>query len=225
MNALSTLTHRYAAIQIKMWHIQFRMRQIYLNQHHINTNVPSDDRERIKALAPAMYSVVDMLVTMEHLEGILGDILQTRELSEHLSRQERKALKQKRDLASRWKAVRNVFGGHIDISIVEDTCARHGIFGTLLSNDLEADLAVYNCLVLEGAINRARQKSDLFGRDLNFKKNLPGELKIVTEKLNNDWNELFSYFAPLMERIYEIGKEEKLAVTPSMDHVGLVKFD
>lgn len=222
MTHSSTLTHRFAAIQIKMWHIQFRMRQIYRNQKNLNSQSFTNKREKIKGMTPAIFSVIDMLISFEHLETLMGDILRTTELAGVLTNEERKNIGKTKNLTSRWIAVRNVFGGHIDIEVVEKVCVRHGFQGALLSDDLEADIAIYNCLLLEGAINHARQKSDLFGRDLDFGNNLSGEMKILVDKLNQDWNQAFKYFQPLMERVYEIGKSEKISVTTPEQRRGLI---
>lgn len=86
-------------------------------------------------------------------------------------------------------------------------------------------MAVYNCLLLEGAINHSRQKSDLFGRDLDFRNNLNGELKLLVDKINHDWNLAFKYFEPLMKRIYEIGKAEKISATTPEERRGIVTGD
>lgn len=223
--APSTLTHRFAAIQIKMWHLQFRMRQVLRNHSILNEQEFSSNRQRIRGLGPAIYSVLDMLVTFEHLEVLMSDILATDEIRSALTPQEVKNIGRTKNVAARWKSVRNVFGGHIDLSIVVDVCERHNFRGALLSNDLETDIAVYNALLLEGALNRARVKSDIFGRDLNFSRDLSGEISIVIEELNKDWNEVFAYFEPLMKRIYEVGKPEKMAVTRPEDRLGLVIGD
>ena len=130
-----------------------------------------------------------------------------------------------KDVAARWKAVRNVLGGHLDIGVIEATCERHGFFGALLSEDLETDMAVYNCLLLESAINHARSKSDLFGRDLDFGADLGGEMKLLIEKLNSDWEKVFAVFPEILKLVYSLGKEEKQLATDPSDWVGIVVGD
>ena len=222
---LSTLTHRFAAIQIKMWHLQFRIRQIFRNQSAISDQDFSSAREKIRGLGPSIYSVVDMLVAFEHLEVLLSEILATAEIRSALTRKQMKSIGRTKNMAARWKSVRNVFGGHLDLSVVIDICQKHNFRGALLSDDLETDIAIYNALLLEGAINSARAKSDIFGRDLEFSNDLSGELRLVSEKLNSDWNAVTAYFEPLIKRIYEFGRPEKIAVTTPSERTGLVVGD
>lgn len=222
---INTLTHRFAAIQIKMWHLQFRMRQIYRNQSLLREQQFSSNRERIRGLGPAIYSVIDMLVALEHLEVLMSDILGTEEIRTALSKAELKKIGRTKNVAARWKSVRNIFGGHIDLSVVVKVCEQHNFRGALLSDDMETDIAVYNALLLEGAINHARTKSDIFGRNLDFSANLSGEIRTVIDEINRDWNEVFSYFEPLIKKIYEVGKPEKMATTNPEDRRGLVVGD
>ena len=221
----TSLTYRFAAIQIKMWHIQFRMKKIHEDQKLINQKTFSTNRERIKGSMLSTYSVVDMLISFEHLENLMGNIFTTKAISTKLTPDDKKIIGKTKNITGRWNAVRNLLGGHLDLEIIIDTCKKHEFRGTLLSDDLETDIAVYNCLLLEGAINKARLKSDLFGRDLDFSKNLIGELKVVVDKLNTDWSEAFKYFEPIANRIYAIGKAEKISVTPLEERTGLVTGD
>ena len=225
MGQPSTLTHKFAAIQIKAWHIQFRMRQIFRNQEKLNEQSFSSNREKIKGIAPAIFNLIDMLVTLEYLQTLISDIFATPELKSVLNENDIKMLGKTKDLASRWMAVRNKLGGHIDIEIFEIACRKHKFRGALLSKDLETDMAIYNCLMLEAAVNETREKSDLFGRDLDFKSNFSGEVSVLVEKLNHDWFQAFQYFEPLIKRIYEIGKKEKIANTLPEDRQGLVVGD
>ena len=220
--AETSLTYRFAAIQIKMWHIQYRMKKIHEDQKLINEKAFSSNRDRIKGSMSSVYSVVDMLISFEHLENLMGNIFSTKEISKKLTPYDRKKIGKTKDITGRWNAVRNLLGGHLDLGIIIETCKKYNFRGTLLSDDLETDIAVYNCLILEGAINKAREKSDLFGRDLDFKSDLSGELKHVVEKLNNDWNQAFEYFEPIAKRIYSIGKKEKISVTRPEERTGLV---
>lgn len=123
----STLTHKFVAIQIKMWHIQFRMKQIYLNQESLNSQSFANNREKIKGMGPAVFSVIDMLISFEHLQTLMDDVFNTAELSNALTTEERKMIGQTKNLAARWIAVRNVLGGHIDIKIIENVCAKHNL--------------------------------------------------------------------------------------------------
>lgn len=66
-------------------------------------------------------------------------------------------------------------------------------------------------LLIESAVNAARGSHDIFGRDLDFKNNLQVEIKLFVEQLNQDWNDAFHYFEPLMKLMYKAGKKEKLA--------------
>ena len=93
----STLTSRFAAIQIKMWHIQLRMRQVYENQKNLNSKKYNTNRERIKGFGPAIYSVVDMLVTFEHLEVLMSDILGTKEILGGIGESKERAQSMKRE--------------------------------------------------------------------------------------------------------------------------------
>jgi len=218
----ATLTHRYAALQIKIWHILFRMRKIYHEQSEMRSRVFNSKREQIKGLAPSMFSVVDMLVTLEHAEGLMSDLLETKELRQLLSADQVKTIGRAKDTASRWKAVRNVFGGHLDIEVFEAACAKHNFFGSLLSNDLETDMAIYNCLILESAINRSKPKSSLFDRELDFGNDLAGEMKLVIDKLNSDWKRVFDCFPDLLQLMYTLGKAEKQIATNPEEWQGIV---
>lgn len=221
----ATLTHRFAALQIKIWHLHFRMRQIYRNQEELNSRTFRSNRELIKGLAPSMFSLMDMLISLEHVDGLMADLLSTDEFREHLSTDQLKMIGRAKDVAARWKAVRNVIGGHLDIRVVEASCKKHGFFGALLSDDLETDMAMYNCLILESAINLARNKSDLFGRELDFYADFRGEMKLVIDKLNSDWNKVFSCFPDLLQIFYTLGKDEKQLATNPSEWRGIVVGD
>ncbi|KKL72001.1 hypothetical protein LCGC14_2089240, partial [marine sediment metagenome] len=78
---------------------------------------------------------------------------------------------------------------------------------------------------IELAINAARKSHDIFGRDLEMKKDLEGEIQVIVNKLNEDWDTVFSCFKPLMELIYEAGKEEKILATSPEQREGIVKGD
>lgn len=62
----STLTYRVAAIQVKMLHLQFRMKKIYEDQKWLNKKGKTyikDPKVRIKQMNPSVYSCIDMLIT------------------------------------------------------------------------------------------------------------------------------------------------------------------
>ncbi len=73
---MSTLTHRVAAIQVKMLHLQFRMKKIYEDQKLLNSKLPNFKipREVIKGMNNAVYSAIDMLITFEHMFQLVNDI-------------------------------------------------------------------------------------------------------------------------------------------------------
>lgn len=222
---MSTLTHRVAAIQVKMFHLQFRMKKIYEDQKLLNSKLPKlkTQREVIKGMNNAVYSAIDMLITFEHMFQLVNDIFNTLEVKDRLDQSTKQLLGNVRKIAQKWKHVRNKLGGHIDIEIAEKICENHGYFGVFLSDDLEADIGVLNMLLIESAVNIARNKFDIFGRELDFKNNgIASEIKLFVETLNNDWNEVFSYFEPLMEFLYKIGKKEKMDCTDPKDRKGIL---
>jgi len=222
---MSTLTPRVAAIQVKMLHLQFRMKKIYEDQKLLNSKLPNfkTPREIIKGMNNAVYSAIDMLVTFEHMFQLVNDIFNTPELKQKLDQSTKQLLGNVRKIAQKWKHVRNKLGGHIDIEIAEDFCKDHNYFGVFLSDDLEADLSMLNMLLIERAVNTARIKSDIFGKDLDLKKNGVGpEIKLFVETLNNDWNAVFSYFEPLMKFLYKVGKKEKMECTEPKDWKGIL---
>ena len=74
----TTLTPRVAAIEVKILHLQFRMKKIYEDQQYLNSQSENfkGNREIIKGMLNASYSFIDMLVTMENLFQLINDILQ-----------------------------------------------------------------------------------------------------------------------------------------------------
>lgn len=222
-NRNSTLTHRVAAIVLKMLHLQFRMKKIFEDQERLRNRTYSSNREKIRAMGPAAYSFIDMLISFEHVESLMSDIFATKEIRTQLGKDEYTILNRTKALAKKWQFVRNKLGGHVDFECVQAVCETHNFIGVPLSEDLETDISVYNCLLIEGAVNITRNSSDIMGRDLDFNKNgLASELALVVERINVDWNEMYSYFTPMMTRLYEIGKDEKIAATLPNDRVGLV---
>ncbi len=123
-NPYSTVTARVAAIQVKMLHLQFRMKKIYQDQEALNKKLPSykSNREIIKGMNNAVYNCIDMLVTMEYLFQLVADIFATPELRNHFNTDMYKILNKTKKITQKWKAVRNKLGGHIDIEIAEKFC-------------------------------------------------------------------------------------------------------
>jgi len=221
----STLTYRVAAIQVKMLHLQYRMKKIFDDQSLLNekANTYKNHREQIKIQINAAYSFIDMLVSMEHLHQLMDDIFATNELVEYFDEKTYKILNHTKKITQQWKFVRNKLDGHIDIESVASFCKRHNYKGVFISNDLEADLGVLNILLIESAVNSARNLADIFGRDLDFKKNSAKEIKVLVERLNKDWNDAFQYFKYFLEFMYKIGKKEKMVATDPDDWQGLVR--
>lgn len=210
---MSTLTHRVAAIQVKMFHLQFRMKKIFEDQAILNSKLPTykTPREKTKGAYTAVYTAIDMLVTFEHMFQLMNEIFNTPELKELLDQRMIRLLGNVRKIAKKWKHVRNKLGGHIDIDIVERFCEDHDYVGVFISDDLEADICLLNLLLVESAINSTREKEDLLGRELSFRNNgIDSEMKLFVETLNNDWNTVFNYFEPMMQFMYKVGKEEKI---------------
>lgn len=222
---MSTLTHRVAAIQVKMLHLQFRMKKIYEDQKLLNSKLPTfkTPREVIKGMNNGVYSAIDMLITFEHMFQLVNDIFNTPELKDRFNKSIIQMLGNVRKVAQKWKPVRNKLGGHIDIETAEKFCENHNYFGVFLSDDLEADIGVLNMLLIESNVNSARSKSDIFGRNLDLKNNGIGpEIKLFVDTLNKDWNAVFGYFEPLMKFMYEIGKKEKMACTDPKEWKGIL---
>jgi hypothetical protein len=164
-----------------------------------------------------------MLITFEHMFQLVNDIFNTPELKQRLDQTTIQLLGDVRRIAQKWKQVRNKLGGHIDIEIVEKFCKDHNYYGVFISNDLEADIGLLNMFLIESAMNAARTKSDILGRELNLKNNgVAPEMKLFVNTLNNDWNAMFSYFEPLMKFLYEVGKKEKMGCTDPKDWKGIV---
>ncbi len=208
-----------------MLHLQFRMKKIYEDQKILNSKLTNykTPREIIKGMNNAIYSAIDMLIAFEHMFQLVNDIFNTPELKQRLDQGMIELLGNVRKIAQRWKHVRNKLGGHIDIEIAENFCEKHNYFGVFISNDLEADIGMLNMLLIENAVNTARTKSDIFGRDLDLKNNgVEPEMKLFVETLNNDWNAVFSYFEPLMKFLYKVGKKEKMECTDPKDWRGIV---
>ena len=224
-NTSTTLTTRFAAIQLKMLHLQFRMKKIYQDQQALSEAQYKTNRDRIRGLLPAGYTFIDMLVSLEHAAGLVRDVFATPELRVHFDKDACEILNRTRKAADKWRPVRNCLGGHIDIDVIDELCERHGYRGVFLSNDLESDVAVLNMLLLEGAVNSVRSKSDIIGRDLDMRSHLASETETLVKAINNDWQTVFGYFKPLMELMYRVGKQEKMAATHPSQRTGIVTGD
>jgi len=222
---MTTLTKRVAAIQLKMLHLQYRMKKIYEDQAKLNklVNKVQSPREQIRSLTNSAYTTIDMLITFEHLFQLIADIFNTPELKDKIDNNLRNLLGRAKTVALKWKPVRNKLGGHIDIEMVISLCEKHNFEGVFLSDDLETDVSAMNMLLIESAVNSAQPNSDLFGRKLDFNKNgLTNELKIFVETLNKDWNLVYSYFTPMMNFLYAHGKAEKMNATSPEDRKGII---
>lgn len=224
----TTLTYRVSAIEIKMLHFQFRMKKIENDQSLIQeklTNKNLTNREQIRILTNSSYSIIDMLVILDNINVLMRDILCTEELEQFFDKDIFILLNNTKKICEKWRAVRNKLGAHLDIDIVEDLCKTHNLKGVFLSEDLETDLGMLNCLLIEQAINSTRKSNDIFSRDLNFKDNLIEEVKLVVTVLNKDWFEVFSYFEVMMKFIYKYGKEEKMSITTPEERKGIIRGD
>ena len=221
----STLTTRVAAIQLTMLHLQFRMKKIYEDQKALVDARPQTNRGRIRHFLPASYTFLDMLVSIQHVGRLIKDMFATPELRAHFDDETYRILNHTKKIAEKWRPVRNRLGGHIDICVAEDLCSRHGYSGVFLSDDLESDTAVLNLLLLESAMNSARSASDIIGRDLDMRSDLGAESNVLVAAINEDWNTIFSYFAPMMRLMYRAGKEEKKASTEPSEWQGIVRGD
>lgn len=208
----STLTSRVSAIQIKMLHIQYKMVKIFEDQKLLNNlDDFKNSRDKVKGFKNSTYSFIEMISTFEYIEGLMNDILQTKEINHKLDHKLKKLLKKIRSRASKWKPMRHKIGGHIDIEVLENLCEKNGYRGVFISDDLESDAALLNLLYIQESFNTGRQKSNLLDEDIDFKKfGLENELEKVTNLINDDWNFVFQYFEPMMIALYKIGKKEKM---------------
>jgi len=222
---MSTLIHRVAAIQVEMLHIQFRKKKIFEDQKRLATKDNSNisPRESLKVNYGAVYNTIDMIITFEHLYQLFNQIFATPELKDNFDEDLVKILGDARKTAQKWVSVRNKIGGHIDIEVAEAFCKQNNYKGVFLSDDLEADVTVLNMLLIFSAINEVKDKNKLFERDLDLKKyGINNEMKMFVEKLNEDWELVFSYFKPMMEFLYKLGKKEKLLATIPSERNGVV---
>ncbi|PCJ15142.1 MAG: hypothetical protein COB02_18290 [Candidatus Cloacimonadota bacterium] len=211
-NNSSTLTNRVAAIQIKMLHIQYKMVKTFEDQKALNSlNEFKNDRDKVKGLKNSTYSFIEMISTFEYIEGLMNDILQTKEINYKLDHKLKKQLKKVKSRASKWKPMRHKIGGHIDIKVLEDLCKKNGYKGVFISDDLYSDATILNLLYIQESFNAGRQKSNLLDEDIDFTKfGLANEIEKLVKLINDDWDFVFQYFNPMMEALYKMGKQEKM---------------
>ena len=223
----STLTTKVAAIQVKMLHLQFRMKKIRDEQLLINKKKSQfkSNRDACCGLINSTYLLIDKLIIMEYAYQLMKDFFATDELTQYFNKDTYVLLNNVKKVSEKWKNVRNKIGGHIDIKVAEDMCNKHNYKGVFLSKDLETDVGILNMLLIESAVNAARRSQDIFGRDLEMKKKIVDEAKVLITELDSDWAIVFNCFKPLMELIYKVGKEEKILVTSPEDREGIVRGD
>ena len=219
-NQSTTLTPKVAALQFKMLHIQFRAVKISEDQSRLGEIACVDNRDKIKKFRNAAYSTIDMIICMEHIFGVLKDLLSMNELRTRMDIDLLKQINESKRAVARWKPVRNNVGGHLSIDAFSEFCEQHNYKGVFISNDLEADLGPLNMLAIGSAVNAARKSVDIFKRDLNIMEK--ADLEEFSNQLNKDWALALSYFSPVSEFLYSIGKAEKLAAAHPDDISGIV---
>ena len=112
--------------------------KIYEDQNLINERKKQlkTNRDILRGINTTVYSSIDMLITMEHLYQLIQDIFSTRELRQYFDKKTYQVLNKTKEISKSWKFVRNKLGGHIDISVVEEFCEKHGYKGVFISDDL-----------------------------------------------------------------------------------------
>jgi hypothetical protein len=102
------------------------MKKIYSDQEELNNKRLSfqTNREKIKGMINSAYSLIDMVITMEHTHQLTKDLFGTKELSQYFDKDMSNLIKNVRTISERWKFVRNKLGGHIDIEMIEDMCKK-----------------------------------------------------------------------------------------------------
>lgn len=223
---MTTITTRIAAIQLKMLHLQFRMKKIFDDQKRLNESLPPNcpPREVIKRMNNAVYSAIDMIIVFEHMFKLANEIFNTQEIKNKFDMELTKIVGTVRSISHKWKPVRNKLGGHIDLAVAEEVCKKHGYAGVFISEDLEADLGVLNMLLIESAVNSVNNQSKIFDTPLDLKTNgIAVEIKRFVDTLNKDWHQVFSYFEPLMKYLYDVGKKEKMESTHPSEWKGILK--
>ena len=109
-SASTTLTTRFAAIQLKMLHLQFRMKKIHQDQQKALSEAQhKTNRDRVRGLLPVAYNFIDMLVTFEHAAGLVRDIFATPELRVHFDKDTYEILNRTRKAAEKCDRCRRHF--------------------------------------------------------------------------------------------------------------------
>lgn len=199
------------------------MEKIYRDQEALNGRQFETNRAKIKGMRNATYSVIDMLITMEHAATAFQDVFSTPILSKQLGDELRKSLSEGRQIAQKWTPIRNKLGGHIDVSAIEAACADYNFKGVFLTPDLETDVSGFNAILIAAAFNESGFSEREFGRRVNFNEHgFVPEIALMVTKLNQDWARVFACINPLIAKMYEIGKAEKEAVTPLSERQGLI---
>lgn len=219
---VSTLTTRFASIQVKLLHLHYRMKKIHEDQERLNEQVATTNREQIRGMLPSAYNFINMLISFEHVAELIKNIFETKEIFKNIEIRDIAILNKSKKVAEKWRPVRNKLGGHIDIKITDALCDRHGFRGVFLSDDLECDVSVLNFLLIESAMNSSRKASDILGRDLDMRSSLANEMKFLVDTINKDWYRIYLDFKPMIEMLYNIGKAEKVKNTRPEDRKGLV---
>ena len=158
---------------------------------------------------------------MEHVVGLVDDIFATEELRQPMEPEIYTVLNASKKAAKKWKPVRNRVGGHLSIDAFETFCDEHNYKGVFISDDLEADLCALNLLAIGAAINDSRRTCDIFKRDIAIMD--VNDMEMFTQTLTEDCNTAISYFHPVSQYLYRIGKDEKLTAAHPDDLKGIVR--
>lgn len=220
-NQTSTLTTRVAAIEMKMLYLLHRARKIIKDQKELGTRHGRGNREKIKEGRDGIFNTVDIIITMGYIFDLINEIFQTPELADKLNENIRKLLKNSRKAAARWISIRNKLGGHLDIGAIEDICRKYNFNGVFLSDDLDCDSAVLNMLMIEGAINQSPTLKDIFGREIEMLK----DADIFSRRVDEEWRIALEFFRPMLDFLYEVGKDEKKSNTSPSTWKGIVVDD
>jgi len=220
----TTLTSDTSAIQIKLMYLHFKSVKINDDMNRINSLKFKDKEspEAISAKGEIAFNMIDVIALFEGYNTLVKDINAYPNFSKRLNKALANSLKEIRKRTEKWKHVRNKIGGHVDIESIKSFCETYNYRGVFLSDELEADFKGITMLqIIESAINSTLHKSKL----LISKAKLTTQygLNIVVDKIMEDWKLCFDLNQPLMELLYEIGKEEKLNST-NPDDIGIIKF-
>ena len=222
----TTLTSEISAIQIKLMYLHFKSVKVNDDMNRINSlkfqNLGSP--EAISAKGEVAFNMIDVITLFEGYHSLTKDIHAYPNLSKRLSKTVSDTLKEVKKRTEKWKHVRNKIGGHIDIESIKSFCKIYNYRGVFISDELEADFkGIIILQMIQSAINSTLTKSKLFiwpGVDLTGQFGL----NTVINKIMEDWRICFEMYKPLMELLYEIGKQEKLK-TIDHDDIGIIKFN